>query len=572
MIFTKLRFKNFFSSGNAFIEIDLTKYKKSVIAGANGNGKSTIANALVFVLFNKTIKKGITKAQIINSINNKNCLVEIEFIDNNNTYLVRRGIKPNIFEIFENGVLIDQTLIADYQTHLEEKILKCSYRTFIQTSIISLENYKPFMEMTKADRREFIEDILDIRVFSTMNILLKSQVTKQKEELRLLDMSIKSLKEKIVMQKSHIEQLEEIKKTGIDAIDGKIEEYSAEIATISNTYKEYEALSLELSDKRNALTKLIGSRNVINSSISATRAEIAHNEKHIKFFQQHDECPTCKQNMAESHINAVTTDHDAAMVRLNGVLLGLQEQLDGLGNIDQENTNLTRLEASNSANMSSANTSISRLTRQIRDAYEEKDKILSTSDLSDQKAELSESAKKAYALSQRRTELNDQQNYNVVMLELFKDSGIKSKIVDQYIPVINSLVNKYLEALDFYVSFNLDSEFSETIKSRHRDTFTYNSFSMGERQRIDLSLLFTFRQISRMKNAFGSNIFIADESLDASIDAAGIELLVDIFDSETFAGSNILVISHRNKEVFQETFDGVYEVYKRDGFTQLSEA
>lgn len=570
MIIKKIRFKNFFSAGNSFIEIDIQKYQKSVISGSNGNGKSTIANAITFVNFGKTVKK-VTKSQIVNSINGKNCLVEQEFTANNKNYLIRRGIKPNIFEIFEDGVLVDQSSVGDYQTFLEEKILKCSYRTFLQTSILSIENYQPFMGLPASARREFIEDILDIRVFSTMNQLVKSQVSKNKEELRLLDVSLKSAKDKIILQKSHIAQLEEMKQVGIDTLDAKLIEYSSEIDVVSTIFETADDITKQISDEKAKLKTLSKEKTAISSMISGIRQQITLSEKDMLFFESNDTCPTCRQPLDDHHVGSIVDSHKKTAASLRESGSELIDQLKAFKEIDDQLNDLNVRESTHNSACSVANSTVTRLNRMIGDVNREKEKIAQGDDIPAQKAAMCENAKSAMKLRERQLELTESQAYADIMLELFKDTGVKAKIVDQFVPIINTLVNQYLGKLDFFVSFTLDSNFVESIKSRHRDDFTYSSFSAGERMKIDMALMFTFRQLAKMRNSFTSNLFLCDEILDSSLDSTGIDLLMNIFNDAEFTDTNIMVISHRNKEFFEENFDGLYEIFKRDGFTCIKE-
>jgi DNA repair exonuclease SbcCD ATPase subunit len=568
MIIGKIRFKNFFSSGNSFVEIDLRTYKSAAIIGTNGEGKSTLFNAIMFVLFNKTIKS-VTKAQIVNSINNKNCLVEIEFVIDSKEYLVRRGIKPNIFEIYENSVLVDQTVVGDYQQYLEEKILKSSYRTFLQTSIISIENYKPFMSLPAGERRDFIEDILDIQVFSIMNKLVKTKNTKNIEELKLLDLRMKGLMEKITIIKTHIEKIEDMQKTGIESIDEKIETAKNEIelaqTVVETTEKELldlKPIQEELAAKKKELQALQNRQLMIKTKISQL-------DREIKSLDLSDTCPTCSQGIDNSSILEILRVATSKKTELTAEMEALYPEFEQYDPLDDEVEDLQDKLTSKNAKISIANSTVTRMLREIKNLESEKKKLTESEDVSSEKAELKVLAKEGIDLRSRIATIKTEQDYNAVMLELFKDSGIKSKIVEQYIPVINKLANKYLEKLDFFVSFNLDSEFKEVIKSRHRDIFTYNSFSAGEKQRIDLALLFTFRELARQKNSFLCNLFALDELIDASIDSAGIDLLMDIFNSDEFKDSNILVISHRDKEALEDSFNHVYTVRKRDGFSEF---
>lgn len=569
MIIKTIRFRNFFSSGNSFIEIDLLKYKKTAISGSNGNGKSTINSAIVFALFGKTIKK-VTKSQIVNSINQSKCLVEIEFSANNNEYLIRRGIKPNIFEIHENGVLIDQPSVSDYQDYLEEKILFCNFRTFCQTSIISIENYTPFMSLDKASRREFIEDILDIRIFSTMNQLTKTKVSKNKEELKLVEVSLKSAKDKIMIQKSHIDQLEAKKAIGVHALDAKLVQYSEEIESATLVLNSDPGFDSEIAAIKISLNTTKHLIRELNLQITTIRSQIRASEKDISFFEAHADCPTCRQAISEKHVCAITDSQKEANMILRLDLSRHEQELEKYSEYDNEVSKLNQRESKRNSVISVANSTVTQLNRQVASVNKEKLVMLQDDDVAEQKIAMSDAAKIAMKLRDRQLAIVEEQSYNTIMLELFKDSGIKAKIVDQYIGTINRLVNEYLERLDFFVSFTLDSEFNETIKSRHRDDFTYSSFSAGERVRIDMALLFTFRQLAKMRNSFSCNLLVMDEICDSSSDSAGVELLIGILQSKEFDDSNIMVISHGNIDRFQEAFDGFYEVTKRDGFSVIT--
>ena len=568
MILKKVRFKNFFSSGNEFIEIDILKHKKSVISGSNGNGKSTIANAVTFGLFGKTIKK-VTKAQIINSINNKACLVEIELDSGGSSFLIRRGIKPNIFEIFKDGELVDQTAVLDYQDYLDEKVIKRSYRTFLQTSILSVENYTPFMSLPKAGRREFIEDILDIGVFSTMNKLIKAKFSKNKETLNLLTVQYRSLKEKLVLQKSHIDQLEENKKVGMESLDIKLVEYQSEIDSHDDLFAGNDAIVVAIEAERDNLNGMIKNQREINNKIISLRNRIATSEKDIKFFEINDDCPSCRQGITEDHVHSIVDSQKAANKTLQDEVDALIQANELNSGTDALVTSLSKRENAQNTLISVANSTIRRLNGLIKEVNREKSALMVVDDILSQRESMSKDAKQAMEFRDQQLVLTEEQTYNTLMLELFKDSGIKSKIVEQYIPLINKLSNEYLDQLDFFVSFELDSEFSETIKSRHRDDFTYDSFSAGEKQRIDVALMFTFRKLAKIRNSFSSNLMLLDELLDASLDSDGVDLLMNILDGKEFADTNIMVISHANKDLFEDRFDGSYRVFKRDGFTQI---
>ena len=570
MIIKKGRAKNFFSIGNSFVEIDFQKHKQAVLSGKNGNGKSTMFSLVTFGLFGKTIKP-VTKAQIINSINGKNCLVEIEVSANGKDYLVRRGIKPNVFEIFENGVLLDQSVVLDYQAYLEENILKCSYRTFLQTSIISIENYKPFMSLAAKERRDFIEDILDIKIFSTMNVLVKAKITKNKEELRLLDTSMRGLKEKIILQKTHIATLEEMNSAGLEALNDKMSEFKKELATNKKILKDGEKETARLTELGKALALDKTANDYLVTQRIEVRTKIASSEKEIAFFETNDNCPTCRQGIAHDHVSSIRDTHNLSYTELLASQDNINERLKSYVDINDRLTDYRKEFSAHQTTTNVATSNVERITKSIKGVDSDIAKLGVSINIQEQKDYLAEFVADILELRNRQTEINEEQDYNAVMLELFKDTGIKSKIVDQYIPVINLLVNQYLDKLDFFVSFNLNSEFNETIKSRHRDDFTYSSFSAGEKMRIDIALMFTFRQLAKMRNSFSCNLLCLDELFDASCDADGIELLMNIFDAEEFNETNLMVISHGNKERFEERFDGAYEFVKRDGFSVMKE-
>lgn len=564
-----LRLKNFFSVGNSFLELDLQKYKKCVISGSNGNGKSTIANGITFALFNKTLKD-VNKALIVNSINGKNCVVEIDIEANNHAYTIRRGIKPNIFEIIEDGLLIDQMGVVDHQEFLEEKILKCSYRTFCQTTILSIENYTPFMSLPKAGRREFIEDVLDIGVFSTMNKLIKTSFSRNREELSLLTVQISALKEKLVLQKSHIVHLEAKQKVGIEALDAKLTEYQEEIDSCLETLEENKGVLTSIESDREVLRAQEVAQKEINTKIIHLRYGLGPLEKDIKFFETNTDCPTCRQGISHDHIHSIVTTQGEALGALKDKIEALVSELSQFASYESLVADLRVREKKSNDAISVATSKVSQFRKMIAQVKKEKDALLIQDDTEALRESLTKDAKAGQKLRERQLSLTEEQSYNTLMLELFKDSGIKSKIVDQYIPVINKLSNEYLEKLDFFVSFELDSEFSETIKSRHRDKFTYDSFSAGERMRIDMALMFTFRRLAKMRNSFSSNLMLLDEILDSSLDSTGIDLLMNILDDSEFSETNIAVISHSNKDLFEDRFDGSYNVYKRDGFTQIT--
>lgn len=568
MIIKRVRGKNFLSIGNAFLEFDLQAYSRSVVAGKNGVGKSAVSNLITFALFDKVIKN-ISKQQIVNSINGKGTVVEIEISVNGKEYLIRRGIKPNIFEIEENGIQLDQTNMGDFQEYLEKTILKTNYKTFLQTTILSIENYKPFMTLSKSDRRNFVEDILDIKVFSYMNQIVKGKIARNKEELKIIDVKSKSVLNTAKLQKTHIDRLEQLHSAGIDTVNAKIASLKLEIIDIGvKTDAAREANDLLIAEQT-ILNKRSIEHQKILKEIDKTETEISKIAADLNSFHSNTTCPTCIQDLPKEKICLITDplikQNALFVLKKDKLVTALETYKDIATKLSLVNAVITR----NNTIISTNNTTHVRLNRDISTLQQEIFEMTGLDEIQSLKSELRDTAKEAIKLKETQAQLGTEQDYNMAMLELFKDSGVKSKIIDQYIPIINQLVNGYLEKLDFFVSFNLDSEFNEIIKSRHRDDFSYSSFSAGEQTRIDVALLFTFRQLAKMRNAFICNLLFLDETLDLSLDIAGIDNLLNVIESDDLKNSNIIIVSHRNKEIFEDRFEGSYEVYKESGFSQI---
>ena len=570
MIIQKVRGKNFLSIGNAFLEVDVQKYSRTVISGKNGSLKSGIANLITFALFGQTIKN-INKSQIINSINGKHCLVEIEFISNGKQFVIRRGIKPNIFEIIEDGQLLDQTLTNDFQEYLEKNIIKTNFKTFLQTAALSVENYKPFMTLRTNERRAFIEEILDIKVFSFMNQILKSKVIKNKEELKLLDVQIKNSFSRAKMQKQHINQIETIKNTNTDQIRNKILDLTAEkeLLELKNKINSRDlAVNTETIKELNKQSK---AHQIILNKLDQLEKIICLNIDKLNSIKNEDMCPVCSSEIHETAkyniIEPIQQNIADSNKRKDELLNDLESYSEISNIIEVTNSVINELNSKISTNLAL----IGKLNSEINSLQTEISIVSKTEELADMKAELKQTATEALAFKQKQADLNVEQQYNDMMIELFKDSGIKSKIVDQYIPVINNLINVYLEKLDFFVSFNLDSEFNEIIKSRHRDEFTYGSFSAGERTKIDIALLFTFRQLSKIRNSFDCNLLFIDEILEFLDENGTTNFLSMIDELDEFKRSNIFVISHKLKEQLAEVFDGHLHMHKESGFSLVED-
>lgn len=568
IVFNKLNFKNFLSVGNAPIEIDLKNSKKVLITGQNGHGKSTILNALSFVLFNRPIK-ALNKGGLVNSINNKNCLVEIDFTIGSKHYLVKRGIKPNIFEIYEDSKLLDQTAVLDYQEHLESKILQSNFRAFTQTTVISIENYIPFMKLRSHERREFIEELLDIKVFSTMNTLLKSKMNEVKDELKLLETKLKLTKEKAILQKKHIEQIENLRDEQVKEIEEKIRQYEDEITGLTIDIREsntrHDVLIAELEElERQQLTaeKYIKAKDQLDATLDGIIES-------YNFYHDAENCPTCKQDINSNHREELLSAATEKKVKLETAISDVQNKLLSLSDVNAKITEKNKeCRAINSA-VHSAHSSISQFHKLIKQCRDDIFKCENQNEsLTEQKELLKGIASEAIVLSKTKADLSEQSQYQDIAYGLLKDSGIKAKIIKQYIPIINKYVNKYLAEMDFFVSFELDENFNETIKSRHRDTFTYFNFSAGEQQRVDLAMMMTWRQIAKMKNSFNSNILFLDEVLDR-VDAVGFDLLINIFSSSEMDSTNIFVVSHKPKDTLAEIFNTLIEMKKdKHGFSE----
>lgn len=567
---TKVRYKNFFSVGNAFLEFDLTKDPKTVIAGKNGDGKSTLMSAITFGLFDRTIK-AVNKPNIVNSINKKDCLVEIELSISNDKYLIRRGIKPSVFEIYKNDVLIEQTNKNDYQNTLESKILKTTFRTFTQTCFISIENYKPFMSLTKWERREFVEDILDIRVFSVMNVLLKSKISKSKERLKIVEIELKNAKQKVLLLKNHLEELQNNRNNLVKQYDENEESISNQINSLNIQIEELnkkESIIIseieKLKIEKKSYDKIEKMSDGLNHSINSI-------EKNEKFFHDSAACPTCRQNITEEHksniLSKTTDEKNSLKESLEDLRKNMSNLSTSLELLSTKQNELNKIQISKSTILNSIQMNSSSLRKLIKDR-----EVLNSNyeSIETKKLELKNTASDALLKQKEKADIATSLIFDDAKYELLKDSGIKSKIIKQYIPVINKLLNEYLEKFEFFVSFNLDEEFNETIKSRHRDDFTYDNFSMGEKQRIDLASLFTMRRIARMKNSFDCNLLFFDEVGDASIDGNGTDCFLDILDSHEFSKTNIFVISHRNKDKFADRFENVLEFSKEGNFTVVN--
>jgi DNA repair exonuclease SbcCD ATPase subunit len=570
IIFEKLQYKNFLSVGDNEITIDLNSSRSTLIVGHNGSGKSLMLDALSFVLFGKP-HRNINKPQLVNSINGKNCLVTIWFKLNTSDYKIIRGLKPNIFEIWQNGILINQESHSrDYQKLLETNILKLNHKSFHQIVVLGSSNFIPFMQLSTQHRREVIEDLLDIGVFSKMNMLLKESSTKLRDQIRDSELHISTIKEKISLQSSHIDSLQQLSKTNNSQYLSEIETLNKNILTMLD---ENAALSHEYSENYGKKAQQLKRNEKTKSTLVSYQHQIRDNISKLvndsKFYETNETCPTCSQNI----------DYDFRQTKIKGCAHSAKELNDGysklkksledveqsLKNTSEEIARLRQLDNKIQSNQ----TLIEGITARINNLTTLANAHHEYSEVTDAQTKLNELYAEKTRLEEYRGTQLEERMYNEVIAELLKDTGIKTKIIRQYLPVMNKLINQYLQILDFFVLFNLDENFNETIRSRHRDDFSYSSFSEGEKQRINLSLLFAWRQIAKMKNSASTNILILDEVFDASLDSDGIDNLLRIMNSLDL-DTRIFVISHK-QDLLEGKFESKIEFEKVKNFTEIKE-
>jgi len=570
IIFKKIRWKNFLSTGQHFIEMDFQKNQTNLIVGTNGAGKSTVLDALTFVLFNRPFRK-INKPQLPNSTNEKDCLVEIEFSVNSREYLVRRGIKPNVFDIEVNGKQLHKE--ADDRANqkiLEENILKVNYKSFTQIVILGSSNFVPFMQLTTANRREVIEDLLDIRIFSSMNNLIKEKIRQQKEQIKSLDLKKESLKDKVQMQKNFIEQLENRGKDNINFNKKKITNLIAEVdaymlqnSTTEESIFGYTKEQEEVIGATDKLRKLGNLKGKISQKVSTITKE-------HKFFTENTVCPTCTQTIEEEfRLNRITDAQNSAKELQQGYkdleetikqeeererqFIALSKEITKLNNdISQNNARIS----SNQRQVRDLESEIQTLTEQLENKNTEHEKL----------EEFQTNLQKIFEdLGTKKEEIV---HYDFAY-SLLKDDGVKTKIIKKYLPFINQQVNRYLQMMDFYINFHLDEEFNESIKSPIHENFSYSSFSEGEKMRVDLSLLFTWREVARVKNSVNTNLLIMDEVFDSSLDGFGTDEFLKII-RYVIKDANIFVISH--KTGLEDKFESVTRFDKKGGFSYKVES
>jgi len=565
IVFEKICWKNFLSTGNQFTEIDLNKDKTTLIIGNNGAGKSTILDALTFVLFGKSFRK-INKPQLVNSTNEKDCLVEIEFKIGNTSWKVRRGIKPNIFEIYRNGSVLDQNSSAvDQQKFLEQSVLKMNYKSFTQIVILGSSNFIPFMQLTAASRREVIEDLLDIKIFSSMNVIIKEKIRSLRDEIRTLDLKKESIKDKVEMQKNFIEEIENRSKQNIQNKEISILSLTEDIGNLMNDNLN---INEEISSLQEKLIEVSGSTEKIKK-LGNLKGKISQKVSTItnehKFFSENTVCPTCTQSIEEEfRLNRIKNAQDSAKELQSGYK-ELEQAIKKEEEREQQFINLSKEVTSLTHGISQNNTKISEYQKQIKSFESEIQKI--TNQLKNRNSEHEKLKEFESNLNKIFEDLSSKKElitYNEFAYSLLKDSGVKSKIIKKYLPLINQQINRYLQMMDFYINFTLDDEFNETVMSPIHEDFSYSSFSEGEKQRIDLALLFSWREVAKFKNSTNTNLLILDEIFDSSLDGFGTEEFLKII-RYVIKDSNIFIISH--KESLHDKFDSIIKFEKIKNFS-----
>ena len=567
IIFHNITWKNFLSTGNTPISVNLREAPTTLIIGSNGSGKSTLLDALCFALFNKPFRI-IKKDQMVNTINNADTLVEVYFSIGPKKYKVRRGIKPNIFEIYQDGILLNQDASSiDYQKYLEQNIMKLNYRSFCQVVILGSSSYEPFMKMRASYRRDVIEEILDIKVFASMNLLLRSKQQDLTKEITTLRHQVDLIENKVDLQEKHYNELQG---RDTDAISKKKEDIEKAqehkrdyMLRISSLNEEITKNKLKLEGTEETKSKFLQ----LQKLESKIDTNLKTHKKALKFFEENTNCPVCTQELEPSFKQEKVNEEKAAVDKLNE---GYKKLLTEITNTEEKILNIDKVSEtirSIETNVAKLNTSVDELKRHSDRIQNEID-LLSVEDASglNIKEEIVRLKQELVKTKEDRDKVIDEKKYVDVLRQIVDDSGARAQIIKKYIPVMNTLINQYLQSMDFFISFHLDEEFKETVKSRHMDSFNYNNFSEGEKMRIDLSLLFTWRSIAKMKNSVNTNLLILDEIFDSSLDGQGTDDFFKII--KTLTKENIFIISHKGDIMFDK-FTNIIKFEKYQNFTRL---
>jgi DNA repair exonuclease SbcCD ATPase subunit len=567
IIFESVKYKNILSTGNAWTEVQLNRSKSTLIIGDNGAGKSTMLDALTFALYGKPFRK-INKNQLLNSVNGKGLEVEAYFTIANNKYVIKRGIKPALFEVWKNDKLLNQDAAArDYQTYLEESILKLNYKSFGQVVVLGSSTFVPFMQLRAAERRDVIEDLLDIQIFTTMNTLLKERMSDSKSEISDIKHQIDLLENTIKSSKEHNESIRRMKESEVgkirDKLRDQIEFIEGEKKIVEDFLDEIEQLTSSISDKAVVKNKL----EEVQSLDSELASKLKSLRKEIDFYEHNDNCPTCKQGIEHDFKSETVGSNSAKVSEIESARGELKLRGDKfeerLRSIDlvEDDINARNLDVSeHRANHKMALSSCNYIKDELDDAEKEVVAV-DSGEIEAQERMLQENHDK-------QTQLFDDKETLIAVSSMLKDGGIKTRIIKQYVPVMNKLIGKYLSAMDFFVQFELDENFNETIKSRFRDEFSYSSFSEGEKLRIDLALLFTWRAVSKLRNSVSTNLLIMDEIMDSSLDSSGTEEFLKIIEELT-SDSNIFIISHKGDQLFDK-FHSVIKFEKVKNFSRMA--
>lgn len=566
ILFKKIRYKNFLAAGNHFIEIELNSNKNTIIVGENGSGKTTFIDAICFALYNRAFRD-INKPLLINSLIGKGLLTEIEFSINADNYLVRRGIKPNIFEIFKNDQLLNQSAeTKDYQFILEKQILKMNFKSFIQIVILGSANYVPFMKLTAHARREVIEDLLDIQVFSIMNSLLKEKINENKNNLISVDQEFNLCKQKLELNLKHLETLKTNNKDIINTYNDKILENSSKVELKKEELSKQSVVLKEKQTEKKKLNKLEKNRNEIKKLLSSINDKKTQAQKELDFYLKNVDCPTCKQQISKEFIHKAELDcqekvktYNDAYKELSKKLDGVILELDGFKNLENEISNLIKTTTNLEAEISFLEKAIKDLNKELKALKEKNKTIVEDSDIKANQTALTELEDKKLKILNDKTILD---NAGI----LLKDGGIKVRVIQQYIPIMNKLINSFLSSVDFSVDFRIDENFNEKIFTRYKEEFCYDSFSEGQKVRINLAILFCWRAIARIRNSTSCSLLIMDEILDGSLDGNGTDDFLRILDSVT-PNANVFIISH--KIDMKDKFDHCIKFKEEKNFSVL---
>ena len=568
--FEKIRFKNFLSYGNSFTEIDLNKHKDTLVIGENGAGKSTFLDALSYALYMKPFRK-VNNPQLVNSINKKHLFVEVEFKVGGNHYKVCRGHAPRKFEVYQNGELLNQEAhTKDYQKILEQQILKMNYKSFTQIVVLGSRNFVPFMQLSTADRRTVIEDLLDIQIFSVMAGILKDKLSVNTKDLSQIEYEVNLINEKKQVQQEYIDKVNQDKEEVILKLQNQINEKTVEVETLvqeQESLLEQATLLAEQADPLESVSNKIQQFLTLESQIETKLTKL---KKQLSFYEDNDFCETCgqeiehdfKQEQIEAS-NSSISETKSGLKQLEQEISKSSQRVNNLREIKQQATDLSQAASNKGSTAAAIEEIIESLQTELEDIQ------IEAGEDGKAKERLEELNQNLEEINIRKTDLRRKSSiYNTAQI-LLKDTGIKSRIIKQYVPVINKLINKYLAAMEFFVDFNLDEDFKETIRSRHRDDFVYSSFSEGEKMRIDLALLFTWRAIAKLKNSASTNILIMDEIFDSSLDSQGTDEFLKII-KELTSDTNIVIISHKTDQLLDK-FSNVIKFEKHKNFSRIAE-